>query len=120
MPLATPGALPVCSPLPCTYNLPDAVGLEHNCSNITSLEGTYDKFLCTCWLLLQSQAIVFFQMQYICKLVSLNVAVFSSLGSEACSQVEGPRLICCVGSRFESTERCFLHPDFIMKSLRSV
>eukprot|EP00439_Symbiodinium_sp_Y106_P055192 s237_g7.t1 len=30
------GALPVCSPLPCTYNLPDAVGLEHNCSNITT------------------------------------------------------------------------------------
>ncbi|CAE7321555.1 SELP [Symbiodinium sp. CCMP2456] len=30
------GTLPVCSPLPCTYNLPDAVGLEHNCSNITT------------------------------------------------------------------------------------
>ncbi|CAE7229037.1 SELP, partial [Symbiodinium sp. KB8] len=34
------GTLPVCTPLPCTYNGPDAVGLQHNCSNVTPLEGT--------------------------------------------------------------------------------
>ncbi|CAE7251970.1 unnamed protein product [Symbiodinium necroappetens] len=34
------GTLPVCTPLPCTYNVPDAVGLQHNCSNVTPLEGT--------------------------------------------------------------------------------
>ena len=37
---ASPGTLPVCTPLPCTYNGPDAVGLQHNCSNVTPLEGT--------------------------------------------------------------------------------
>ncbi|CAE7255654.1 Sele, partial [Symbiodinium microadriaticum] len=30
------GTLPVCTPLPCTYNGPDAVGLQHNCSNVTT------------------------------------------------------------------------------------
>ncbi|CAE7203871.1 SELP, partial [Symbiodinium natans] len=32
----TGGALPTCTPLPCIYNLPSAVGVEHDCLNVTT------------------------------------------------------------------------------------
>ncbi|CAE7204347.1 SELP [Symbiodinium sp. CCMP2456] len=30
------GVLPACVPRPCSYNVPSAVGLQHNCSNVTT------------------------------------------------------------------------------------
>ena len=33
---ALSGSLPSCEPLPCKYNEPSAVGIEHNCSNLTT------------------------------------------------------------------------------------
>ncbi|CAE7708618.1 SELE, partial [Symbiodinium pilosum] len=33
---AISGSLPQCSPVACTYNLPSAAGVQHNCTNVTT------------------------------------------------------------------------------------